>query len=242
MNLQTSNSREQLHSYLTVTSDKPSVCGTLFFMEHWKNLSPENIVEEFEGVTYVEEWKPVVGYEGLYEISSFGRVKSCKRNFRGRGGKMYNRKGIVRKQFDDCKRGYLKIILHKDGTPTSFSVHRLVAMAFIGNKENLPEVNHVLGLKKDNRVHRLIWSTSSDNQQHAYDVLHRVKPMLGKFGKNHHTSKPINQYSLEGKFIKRWDSIIEVERGGISFASNVGYCLRTGRGSAGGYMWSYAEK
>ena len=119
----------------------------------------------------VEIWKDVVGYEGYYKVSSLGIVKGVERKFTQFNGltKRYNTKTLsekVMKPFED-KDGYLKIQLTKDGVHNKFFVHRLVAIAFLPNPENKPEVNHKEGNKKDNRVEMLEWNTTSENQRHA---------------------------------------------------------------------------
>lgn len=211
-------------------------------MIHYKNLSLRNLSEVYEGCLYVEAWKPIKGYEKLYEVSSFGRIKSLARTYINSDGRRYSRSARIIKQQDDCKRGYLKVRLYKNNIATCLSVHRLVAVAFIPNPKKLPEVNHKFGVKKDNRVSELNWSTSSDNQQHAYDILDRNRPMLGKFGKNHHTSIKINQYDLAGKFIRSWDGINDIMRAGIASAGSVIRCLK-GRSKSNqckGFKWQYA--
>lgn len=98
----------------------------------------------------IEEWRPIEGYEGLYEVSSYGRVRSLDRYderncFReGRILKLYTRKG-----------GYLFVQLHLNGKGKNYLVHRLVAIAFIPNPDNLPEVNHLDEDKTNNRVENL---------------------------------------------------------------------------------------
>lgn len=211
-------------------------------MEHWQNLSLENLSEIYEGILYVEEWEPIIGYEGLYNVSTFGRIKSLfneRIDTKGRRHIKYER--IIKPQ-DDCKRGYLKVRIYKNGIGSCFSIHRLVANAFIPNPSILPEVNHKWGIKTDNRVSELEWSTSGDNQQHAYDVLNRNKPLLGKFGKDHHTSIKINQYDLNNIFIKTWDSINDIQRAGIGNAQTIIRCLkgRSKSNQSKGYKWEYA--
>ena len=103
-----------------------------------------------------EEWKPIKGYEGLYEVSNMGRVKS-----------LYYGKDIILKQGMDHN-GYMVLGLSKDGTRSTKKVHRLVATAFIRNTNNYEVVNHKNGNKKDNTVDNLEWCTSSYNIKHAY--------------------------------------------------------------------------
>lgn len=211
-------------------------------MEHWQNISLDNLSQIYEGILYIEEWECINGYEGLYEVSSFGRIKSLPHKYIDTKGRNYRKKERIIRPQNDCKRGYLKVRIYKNGVGSSFSIHRLVAIAFIPNPASLPEVNHKWGVKIDNRVSELEWSTSSDNQQHAYDVLNRNKPLLGKFGKDHHTSIRINQYDLNSSFIKTWDSINDVQRAGIANAQTIIRCLkgRSKSNQAKGYKWEYA--
>ena len=103
-----------------------------------------------------EEWRPVKGYEGLYEVSNMGRVKSFHRH-----------QIIIRKQRVDHS-GYMRVCLNKDGTCNTKLVHRLVAIAFIQNPNNYEIVNHKDGNKKNNAVDNLEWCTQSYNIKHAY--------------------------------------------------------------------------
>ena len=102
-----------------------------------------------------EIWKPVPGYEECYEVSNIGRVKKIKGANAGR---------IFIGAFDD----YMYTTLTKDKKGKFFYIHRLVAMAFLPNPENKRTVNHINGIKTDNRVENLEWATNSENLQHAY--------------------------------------------------------------------------
>lgn len=118
-----------------------------------------------------EVWKDIEGYRGAYQISNLGNVKSVEREVTqwNESAKKYVtriQKGLIMKPFED-EDGYLRLQLIKDGVRKKHFVHRLVALAFIPNPENKPEVNHKEGDKKDNRVWMLEWSTSSENQRHA---------------------------------------------------------------------------
>lgn len=100
----------------------------------------------------IEKWKDVDGYEGLYKISNFGRVKGKHR---------------IKSQQDNGK-GYLTVHLNKNGKSRWHLVHRLVAKAFIENPENKPTVNHIDGNRKNNNVNNLEWATYSENNLHSY--------------------------------------------------------------------------
>ena len=111
------------------------------------------------------EWKPVKDYEGIYEVSSDGKVRSLDRlDSIGR-----RRAGRVRKTFI-VGDGYEQVYLNKDGVSTGLYVHRLVATAFIDNAEDKREVNHINREKLDNRVENLEWVTAKENQRHWRDL------------------------------------------------------------------------
>jgi hypothetical protein len=116
------------------------------------------------------EWRPVVGYEGHYEVSSLGDIRSADRMV-SRGGPTGDvfKPGQVRKAHLTPK-GYCRLALVLNGQQRNHLVHRLVAEAFLANPDNKPEVNHRNGNKADNRVVNLEWATESENQIHAYET------------------------------------------------------------------------
>lgn len=180
----------------------------------------------------IEYWKPVVGYEGLYEVSSRGRVRSVDKvvsNSRG----TFVRKGIILKQNRaGKKRQYLTVALYKNGQLTRFLVHRIVAIAFIPNPLNLPCVNHKNEIGTDNFVENLEWCDQKYNINYGTLLDRRAKQY----------SKPINQYTTTGVFVKQWCSLIDIQR---TLGYSAGYISEACRGQARskhpyGFVWRYA--
>lgn len=119
-----------------------------------------------------EAWLPVVGFEGLYEVSSAGQVRSISR---GRNT------GRLLKQNIRHERGYLCVQLSKDNVRTTHNVHRLVCMTFLPNPENKRTINHKDSDKNNNTVGNLEWATHSENEKHAH-VNGKVPWNKGRFG------------------------------------------------------------
>lgn len=220
-------------------------------IEHWKNTSLQNIVEEIDGIIYEEQWADIGGYEGLYMVSTFGRIKSLERiniNFRG----VERHLGCFILSQTKLKVGYTKVSLYKNNKWATKAVHRLVAIAFLENPENKPEVNHIFGVKYDNRVLRLEWNTPSENSQHKFDVGLQIPYWIGRYGKDHPSSRPVNQYDKNMKFIRTWESATEAASG-IGVKRKTSWISACCRGSlrmvkgrlyesklAYGYIWKYA--
>lgn len=112
-----------------------------------------------------EIWRDVPGYEEMYAISTWGRVKSLARFRKGKAGKPVRVHEKFRKVF--FENGYPVVGLMKNSIGKKFGVHRLIALAFIPNPENKPEVNHKNGKKWDFRIKNLEWATRKENAEHA---------------------------------------------------------------------------
>lgn len=214
-------------------------------IDHWKNLSLENIIEEVDGIVYIEEWKDIEGFEGVYQVSSFGRVKSLRRRVSGRSNKT-----IILRQHLNKNTGYLGVAISKESKLKTFDVHRAVAKYYLPNPNNLPEVNHKKGIKTDNRSIMLEWSTSSDNAKHKFALGLQTPPWKGKTGKDHPLSRPVIQYGMNSEFIKKWDCLADIYRAfGFDMSAISACCSKRKRfvngvahtrKSAYGFIWKHA--
>ena len=171
-----------------------------------------------------EEWRDVVGYEGLYQVSDQGRVKSLERT------DSWGRTVKERILKPGAKgKGYLFVRLCAGGKTRMFLVHRLVCQAFHENPDKKPQVNHLNEDKTDNRACNLEWCTRRENMNHGTRNERSAKAL----------SKPIGQYTLDGDLVEVWQSVNEVERQtGFSHS----YICETANGKykqAYGFIWKY---
>lgn len=192
-----------------------------------------------------EVWKDIEGYEGLYQVSNLGNVKSLDRTqIQKRGDLYYNRKykGQIIKPHLTHK-GYCAIGVTKNNKHKNFSVHRLVAKAFIPNPENKPEVNHIDGNKQNNMVNNLEWCTRSENLKHAYNsklkICTKKHRETAKYQCKKNFNKKILQYDLNGDFIKEWNSITEASNFYNISISCISQCCQGITKSAYKYIWRY---
>ena len=165
-----------------------------------------------------EIWKDVKDYEGHYQVSDKGRVKSVKF-----GKEIFLKQGSCR--------GYLRVGLSKNGEIKRYTVHRLVAQAFIPNPNNLPEVNHKDEIKTNNNIENLEWC------DHKYNINfgNRTQRSAEK------QSKPVLQYTKDGKFVNELKSVMDVQRNLGYDQGHISACCLGKRKSANGFVWKYKK-
>ena len=187
-----------------------------------------------------EIWKDVKGFEGRYQVSNLGRVRSL--DWHGHKGRMLKLK--INKMW-----GYYRLNLaHADGYIKSVSVHRLVAMAFIPNPDNLPEVNH----KDENKLNNMVcfnpdgsidtertnleWCTGLYNIRYGTRA-ERVNKLV-----NEPRMRKVNQYDFDGNLLHTYQSISEASRAiGVSTRNMAAICGKIGAHSTHGYVFRYAD-
>ena len=166
-----------------------------------------------------EIWKDIKDYEGLYQVSNFGRVKSLKR------------KWVIKDKIlkpTKNRNGYIMIILCKKSMKKNILLHRLVAEAFIPNTDNLPQVNHKDEQKNNNVVSNLEWCDAKYNNSYG--------TKLNRYSLKR--SKPVLQYDLQGNFIKEWASAMECGRNGFQ-QGNIIRCCRGKYKQHKGFIWKF---
>lgn len=194
-----------------------------------------------------EIWKDIKEYEGIYQVSNQGRIKSLERIVaNNKKGKIYYRKVkeciLTPSPLSD---GYLVVSLHKDLKMKNFKIHRLVALSFLENPNGYLQVDHINTIKSDNRVENLRWCTSKQNHNNGLTLINHKRATLDKIqrfkGKYiERLSKPVRQYDLNLNLIREFSSISEAAKTfNISSTTMQRNCKGKQR-TAGNYIWKYA--
>lgn len=167
-----------------------------------------------------EIWKDVKNYEGLYQVSNLGRIRSFY-NYKRNGNNILT---------PQIKRGYYQVGLRKDKKRKWYQLHRLIATAFIPNPNNLPQVNHKDENKLNNSIDNLEWCSVSYNNTYG----NRIQKVINK------TGKKVIQYDKNMNFIKEYPSIAEATRQmNLKSISCICNCCRGQTETSKGYIWRY---
>lgn len=187
------------------------------------------------GIT--EKWMAIHGYNGLYDVSSFGRVRSLDRE-------VLKSNGVTCKFNATCLSirtfgfGYPTISLCKNGIPNTCTVHKLVANAFVHNEHEKTHVNHIDSNPMNNYFKNLEHCTHSENMIHAYKYGNSKAPM----GKDSVRSIPVVQLHKDGAFIEDFECAYDAHRKTGCRANKVNMCCRGRRLTTGGFRWMYADE
>lgn len=168
-----------------------------------------------------EIWKDICGYEGLYQVSNLGRIKSFRASAKfGKPKELILKPSLINS-------GYGVVTLYKNGGKEKFQIHRLVASEFLENPQNLPCVNHKDENKINNCVTNLEWCTYLYNNNYG----------TAKIRSTHSRSKPIVQKTMDGFLLATYQSIrIASDLLGYDYANLKNWCRN---GTGGGYLWEY---
>lgn len=185
----------------------------------------------------IEIWKPVKNFEGLYSVSSLGRVRSEARVIIQSDGKRQTIHEKILIGGKSQKLCYKFVALYKNGKCKSCRVHRLVAEAFLPNPDNLPQVGHIDENPANNAATNLEWCTAYQNCHHGHHIERVTKALI-----NGKRSKCVYQYTKNGEFIQEWPSLGEIERQ-LNYSESVISACCNNKPSckqAYGYLWKYA--
>lgn len=171
-------------------------------------------------------WRTIAGYEGYYEVSTDGQVRSLNRTVRSRSGRTKRLKGQQMKLTYSKSSGYMVVNLRKFGASEVIPVHILVATMFLPNPYDYPMVNHKDGNKTNNHVENLEWATYSHNNIHALENNLR-KPR----------GIPVMQCTLDGYLIEVYDSVFQAARETDISAGSISQCINHHTYTAGGFVW-----
>lgn len=183
----------------------------------------------------MEEWRPIEGYVGLYEVSNLGRV----RRLDGTDARGHRIKGRVLKA-RRCSRGYSAVSL-SNGTASQAMIHRLVAKAFVPNPHNKPDINHLDENKTNNAAVNLEWVTKSENMNWG-SLPERMREIT--FEQHQARKKPVCMMTKDGFELAVFFSAADAERATSIKAQHISQCCTNApyHLSAGGYKWKYASK
>lgn len=175
-----------------------------------------------------EIWVPVVGYEGMYEVSNKARIRSLNRIIINANSERFIRGRILKPQYTN--QGYENVVFSNNGKIKNNLVHRLVAIAFIPNPDNKPNVNHIDCNPKNNDLSNLEWVTQLENIRHAI-INNRIT-----------TERAVSMIDDSGSFIKSYKSASDASRKLMGHPTDITAAIRGRAETSCGYHWRYATK
>ena len=188
-----------------------------------------------EVLNYLNEiWKNISGFDGLYQASNFGRVRSMDRIVKhGYGGTQVIKQKYLK--FDKTNNGYLRVTLSKDGVTKRYLVHRLVWETFNGEIPEGMQINHKSECKTDNRLENLELVTCKENLNYG----NHNKKVSDALINNPKISRKVIQYDMEGNIIQEWPSLSEIQRQTGYLVGNIYKCCILKYKQAYNYKWVY---
>lgn len=206
----------------------------------------EHRIKEMGGIKMEEIWKDIKGWEGLYQISNKGRVKSLTKVTKFGNRLKVNKEMILKPTIG--KRGYYTVNFFDGDRSKTATLHRLIAEAFIPNPENKPCIDHINTIKTDNRIENLRWVTNKENCNNPLTLKHQRDATSKKWergcydNRNNIHYRKVQQFDMSGNLIETYDSIIEAsEATGVDRSSISAVCngRNPNRHTAGGYIWKH---
>ena len=182
-----------------------------------------------------EIWKPVVGYEGFYEVSNIGKVRSLARIVECNDGRKRKLKTRILRQ-SCAPSGYYMVTLHKNGKQKSGLVHRLVCEAFIPKPLGKDEVNHKDENSKNNNATNLEWVTAKENNTYGTRQERARKAIVEAQG------RAVRQLSRDGELVAEYESLSAAGNATGTHVPNIIKCAKGIYKTAGGYIWKYKNE
>ncbi len=189
-----------------------------------------------------EVWKDIPGSEEIYQASTLGRIRSVNRIIYTTDNKVRKQPGKILKPGKHYK-GYYNVVLYKNKKSKTIFVHRLIATTFLENTYNKVWINHIDGIKTNNKVSNLEFSTISENIKHAFKngLKKPNRPMLGRFGKLSPVSRGVHQFSINGEYIASYESITEALVINGFRGHGISDSAKGKKKTSNGYIWKYTD-
>lgn len=194
--------------------------------------------EEYDRYQAGEEiWRDIEGWEGMYSISTHGRVRSNSRIARPDFNPVYLKERILKPFVNQ----YYFVKIQCNGKIETIRIHRHQGILFLNNPENKKEVNHIDGVKLNIHLSNLEWNTKSENMKHAFRTGLIKKTLNGKIGKDSLRRKIVHQYTKQMEYVKSFYGCYEAQRATGCKNTSISACALGKLKSAGGFIWSYTK-